>query len=127
MKIRPHSSANAEPMDTSRRRFVQGLATGGAMLGLGMLNSPLWALANGEQRQVLRGTEFDLTIGEIPINFTGQTGVATAVNGQVPAPVGLSSLLVTPLPCASPTSWISQPRSTGTALSCPTPWMVSPA
>ena len=86
MKIRPHSLANAEPMDTSRRRFVQGLATGGAMLGLGMLNSPLWALANGEQRQVLRGTEFDLTIGEIPINFTGQTGVATAVNGQVPAP-----------------------------------------
>ena len=85
MKIR-RSSAPAEILDTSRRRFVQGLATGGAILGLGLLNRPAWALSTNVERQVLRGTEFDLTIGELAVNFTGQMGIATVVNGQLPAP-----------------------------------------
>jgi len=86
MKIHPHASACAEIVNVSRRRFVQGLAAGGALAGLGLLNQPAWALSSPVQRQVLRGTEFDLAINELAVNFTGQMGVATAVNGQVPAP-----------------------------------------
>jgi FtsP/CotA-like multicopper oxidase with cupredoxin domain len=35
----------------------------------------------------LSGTEFDLEIAELPVNFTGKRRIATAVNGSVPAPV----------------------------------------
>jgi len=77
-------------MNFSRRRFVQGLAAGGTLAGLSLFDLPAWAKAgtinSTGTRQVLRGTEFDLVISEIPVNFTGEMGVATAVNGQVPAP-----------------------------------------
>jgi CopA family copper-resistance protein len=36
---------------------------------------------------VLRGTEFALEIAPTPFTVNGQTGAATAVNGQVPAPI----------------------------------------
>src|SRR3546814_5916736 len=36
---------------------------------------------------VLSGTEFDLTIGETPANFTGVTRPAITVNGSIPAPL----------------------------------------
>ncbi|MBN0719682.1 multicopper oxidase domain-containing protein, partial [Pseudomonas aeruginosa] len=35
---------------------------------------------------VLKGTEFDLVIAESPVNFTGKPGVATTINGSLPAP-----------------------------------------
>jgi len=69
-----------------RRRFVQGLAAGGTLASLGLFDLPAWALNTSGQRQVMRGTEFDLVIDELPVNFTGAMGVATAVNGQIPAP-----------------------------------------
>ena len=71
-----------------RRRFVQGLAWGGAALGVGLL--PRFALAApaaGAYPAVLSGTEFHLRIGDTSVNFTGRPRVATAVNGQVPAPI----------------------------------------
>ncbi len=72
-----------------RRRFVQGLAAGGVLLGL----SP-YARAVGAQStrtstgsaQILVGTEFNLEIGESPVNFTGNPRIATTVNGSLPAP-----------------------------------------
>jgi CopA family copper-resistance protein len=36
---------------------------------------------------VLAGTEFDLTIGETPVNFTGRTRPGITVNGSIPAPL----------------------------------------
>jgi CopA family copper-resistance protein len=36
---------------------------------------------------VLAGTHFDLTIDQLPVNFTGRDAIATAVNGSVPGPV----------------------------------------
>ncbi len=36
--------------------------------------------------QVLRGAEFDLAIGERAVNLTGKPGVATVINGSLPAP-----------------------------------------
>jgi FtsP/CotA-like multicopper oxidase with cupredoxin domain len=35
----------------------------------------------------LSGTDFNLEISEVPVNYTGRASIATAVNGQVPAPV----------------------------------------
>ena len=73
----------------SRRRFVQGLAAGGAALGLGLWLWPRssWALKGPGSHNVLAGTEFDLTIGETPMNFTGRTRTAITVNGSLPAPL----------------------------------------
>jgi CopA family copper-resistance protein len=72
----------------SRRRFVTGIAAGGAAMGLGLgsgltLASPLRRL----EPQTLRGTQFDLSIGYQAVNFTGKERMATAVNGSVPSPI----------------------------------------
>ncbi len=71
----------------SRRRFVQGLAAGGAVAGLGLWPRQSWALRTQGVPNVLSGTEFDLTIGETPMNFTGATRTAITVNGSIPAPL----------------------------------------
>ncbi len=71
----------------SRRRFIQGLAAGGAVAGLGLWPEPVWALKSLGQKTVLSGTEFDLAIGETPLNFTGATRTGITVNGSVPAPL----------------------------------------
>jgi CopA family copper-resistance protein len=71
----------------SRRTFVKGLAVGGAAAGLGLWRAP--ALAQGNPPvgwTALSGTEFDLRIGETPMNFTGSPRVAFTVNGSGPAP-----------------------------------------
>ncbi len=69
----------------TRRRFVQGLASSAA---LGVLNSwPARLLAGGSSPAELSGTAFDLEIAELPVNYTGRISIATAVNGQVPAPL----------------------------------------
>lgn len=73
----------------SRRRFLQGLAAGGVLMGMSPLLRPAWARAvettTGSAPE-LRGTEFDLTIEETPVNFTGQPRMATTINGSIPAP-----------------------------------------
>jgi len=77
--------------DQSRRRFVQGLATSGAMLGLSSLLSPAWAQQVAETKTgmapVLSGTEFNLTIAETAVNYTGKPRMATTINGSIPAPI----------------------------------------
>src|SRR5918993_1215205 len=75
-------------MSVSRRTFVRGLAASGAMASLGVWDRR--ALAQGQSRnpqQVLRGTSFDLSIGETPMNFTGSPKIAQAINGSIPGPV----------------------------------------
>lgn len=86
MKNRHVNAVAAGYCNVSRRRFVQGLAVGGTLAGLGLFDLNALAVAGSGQRQVLRGTEFDLVIAELPVNFTGAPGIATAINGQVPAP-----------------------------------------
>jgi len=70
----------------SRRKFVQGLAAGGALLGLAPAIRPAWALAAAGEANTLSGTEFDLVVGPQPVNFTGAPRIATAINGSVPGP-----------------------------------------
>ncbi|MES2858635.1 MAG: copper resistance system multicopper oxidase [Pseudomonadota bacterium] len=71
---------------SSRRRFVQGLAAGGAVAGLGLWPHAGWAQA-AQSMPVLRGTEFDLSIGETLVNYTGRTRPAVTINGTVPGPL----------------------------------------
>ncbi|MDH5786315.1 MAG: copper resistance system multicopper oxidase [Chromatiales bacterium] len=77
--------------DLSRRRFVTGLALGGAAMALGV--NPLRDVSAAEALrarlgpEVLRGSSFDLRYSQTPVNFTGSDRYATAINGSVPAPV----------------------------------------
>ena len=76
------------PTDLSRRRFVQGVAIGGAVAGFGLLRpSNVWALTNPGHPTVLSGTDFALDIAETPVNVTGATRLATTVNGSIPGPI----------------------------------------
>jgi CopA family copper-resistance protein len=79
-----HGDGLAKP---SRRSFVQGLAAGGAVAALGLWPRSSWALKSPGNTNVLSGTEFDLVIGETPMNFTGRTCTAITVNGSIPAPL----------------------------------------
>ncbi len=73
--------------EMSRRRFVQGLAAGGVVAGFGLWPKATWAVKSPGQLNVLSGTEFDLSIGETPVNITGLTRPAITVNGSLPAPL----------------------------------------
>ena len=92
MKIEEQGSSVVEgESGLSRRRFLQGLSAGGALLGAAGWIQPTWArqdstLTKGGTAQVLSGTEFNLTIAETPVNFTGAPRMATTVNDSLPAP-----------------------------------------
>ncbi|MCQ4303172.1 copper oxidase [Stutzerimonas frequens] len=72
---------------SSRRTFVKSLAAGGAVAGLGLWQRPVWALTSPGQPTVLSGTEFDLTIDSISVDFTGKRRTAMAINGSIPGPL----------------------------------------
>ncbi|MFC4860759.1 copper resistance system multicopper oxidase [Pseudomonas sp. MAHUQ-62] len=72
---------------TSRRTFVKGLAAGGILGGLGLWRTPVWAVTSPGQPTALSGTEFDLFIGETPVNITGSARKAMAINGTIPGPI----------------------------------------
>jgi CopA family copper-resistance protein len=74
------------PMTASRRRFLQGVLAGSAVAGLGLGRRLSWASSSLGHPQNLSGTQFDLGIGETPVNFSGVRRTATTVNGAVPAP-----------------------------------------
>ena len=70
-----------------RRTLLAGLGGAGFASALGLTSDPIWgAQASAPSPHELRGTDFELVIAETPVNITGQTRVASAVNGQVPAP-----------------------------------------
>jgi hypothetical protein len=75
-------------LPVSRRRFVQGLAAGGAVAALDWRAG--WAFAETGQQQTLAtltGKDFELTIDSLPVKFSGRRSAATAVNGSVPGPI----------------------------------------
>jgi CopA family copper-resistance protein len=74
--------SSRSPDSGSRRRFLHGLALGSAALGLG-----LWRGRVQAAPQVLSGTQFDLEIGALAVDFSGQPRTATVVNGRLPAPL----------------------------------------
>src|SRR5574343_1931622 len=77
----------------NRRRFVQGLVSGGVLAALSPLASAMSGMHGSVETTsatgiapVLTGTVFHLTISEAMVNFTGAPRVATVVNGMIPAP-----------------------------------------
>jgi len=81
-------SSTVRPSNLSRRRFVQGLALGGACLGAGLWRpSPAWALPAAGQPDGTSQTDFALEVVDAPVNYTGAPRLATTVNGSVPGPV----------------------------------------
>src|SRR5689334_18169610 len=72
-------------MSVSRRTFVRGLAAGGALIATGGWRA--FAQDRAATQQVLRGTSFDLAIGETPMNFTGAPRIAHTINGSIPGPL----------------------------------------
>ena len=81
--------AHSSPVlpDLPRRKFLEGLALGGIVLGLTPWESSFAAQPVAQDVPVLAGTEFDLTIAQTLVNFTGNPRLATTVNGSIPAPI----------------------------------------
>jgi len=74
----------------SRRRFVQGLAVGGVVAGLELGGFPALGETGNETGpptpETLSGNHFELTVDQLPVNFTGKNRTAVAINGSVPGP-----------------------------------------
>jgi FtsP/CotA-like multicopper oxidase with cupredoxin domain len=71
------------PFGLTRRRFVQGLS---GVLATAAVPSGRVA-AGVDPHTVLSGTQFDLEVSALEVNFTGARRLATALNGQVPGPI----------------------------------------
>ncbi|MCC6209173.1 MAG: copper resistance system multicopper oxidase [Gammaproteobacteria bacterium] len=71
----------------SRRRFVLGAVSVGALATVGRAASVLAEGAGSRDGKVLAGSAYDLEVGYLPVNFTGRERMATAVNGALPAPL----------------------------------------
>ena len=69
----------------SRRTFVKGLAVGGAAAAFGRVASG--QPGSRKAQEALRGTAFDLSIGETVMNFTGSPRTAFTINGSIPGPL----------------------------------------
>lgn len=82
-----HRIPDTDGASVPRRRFVQGLALGGAAASLGLPSANLFAAISTQAPQLLRGNRFDLTIRPLAVNFTGEERMATSVNGTLPAPI----------------------------------------
>ncbi len=84
----PKGPYTGHPPDRSRRRFVTGLAVGGVAAGAGLWRTPAFAATQyAHAATELTGTQFDLSIGTSPVNFTGHARPAVTVNGSLPAPI----------------------------------------
>jgi FtsP/CotA-like multicopper oxidase with cupredoxin domain len=70
----------------SRRQFVQGMASAGALAAFGGNSLPALSESAEQKPTELSGTHFELTLDTLPVNFTGRNSVATAVNGSSPGP-----------------------------------------
>ncbi|MCX7512197.1 copper resistance system multicopper oxidase [Frateuria sp. STR12] len=82
------SPVDATRVDLPRRRFVQGLAVGGAVAGFGLLRpGQAHAQARAGHPAVLSGTDFQLDIGRTLVDCTGRVRPATTVNGSLPGPL----------------------------------------
>src|SRR2546426_3939188 len=81
------NSAKRPSRTISRRRFVQGLVAGGVIAGLDLWRWPALVRGAAHEQDVLTGNQFALVIEQIPVNFTGYSTTATAINGSVPGPV----------------------------------------
>jgi CopA family copper-resistance protein len=78
----------------TRRAFVHGMVGAGLLAQAGMWSRVALAQGHaghaghaGAAPPALAGTEFELTIGETTVNYTGKVRSAVTVNGSLPAPL----------------------------------------
>jgi CopA family copper-resistance protein len=74
---------------STRRDFLRatvGMVAGGTLLGLTPWVGPARVRAATTAPKDLSGTEFNLTVEETPVNFTGRPRMATTINGTIPGP-----------------------------------------
>jgi FtsP/CotA-like multicopper oxidase with cupredoxin domain len=82
--MRIDARGGAQPLRMCRRRFVQGIAGGTLLFGAGRM---FGRIDSASSPQVLSGSQFDLSIDQLAVNYTGAMRIATAVNDQLPAPL----------------------------------------
>lgn len=75
---------NNHPPFMSRWQFVMVITVTAVLASTGLLNRFSWASSNASE---LGGTEFNLEIAPLSVNFTGVERTATVVNGLLPGPV----------------------------------------
>jgi CopA family copper-resistance protein len=80
------SNGHRPNISISRRQFVQGMASAGAMAVLSGDDPPAFSETTQQPPTVLSGTHFELTIDTLPVNFTGRSATATGVNCSSPGP-----------------------------------------
>jgi CopA family copper-resistance protein len=87
MSSQRRHSHHSRTAGASRRTFVKGVAMSCAAASLGGWRTSVAAQGNPPAAwATLAGSDFDLRIGETPINVTGSPRIAFTVNGSVPAP-----------------------------------------
>src|SRR5260370_30839943 len=82
-----YTTSESSSLKISRRRFVQGLVAGGVIAGFDLWRWPALAMRGVAEPAVLTGNHFELVVDETPVNFTGRSAVATAINGSIPGPL----------------------------------------
>jgi len=70
----------------TRRTFLHRAAAGGLAGSLALWRPPAFATQRMSEPATLSGTEFDLSISEVPVNITGRSRTATLINGGLPGP-----------------------------------------
>jgi FtsP/CotA-like multicopper oxidase with cupredoxin domain len=85
------SSSRGGAPDSARRRLVKGLTIGAiaSASGISLLprSSRAQHLPASTGLQTLIGTEYDLTLSDAPMSFSGRIASTTSVNGSVPGPI----------------------------------------
>ncbi|MGC5698638.1 copper resistance system multicopper oxidase [Pseudomonas sp. NFXW11] len=71
----------------TRRSVIKGLGATALLGGSGLWRTSAWALGKGLQPGELRGQQFDLFIGQTPVNFSGTPRSAMTINGGLPGPL----------------------------------------
>ncbi|MEL7698296.1 copper oxidase [Pantoea conspicua] len=74
-------------LKSSRRNFIKGITATGLVGGLGLRTFDAFSAVNLMQSRTLAGTDFDLFIGETPLNITGKTRYAKTINAGLPGPL----------------------------------------
>ncbi|MDF7787515.1 copper resistance system multicopper oxidase [Pantoea stewartii] len=74
-------------LKSSRRNFIKGITAAGLVGGLGLRTFDARSAVSLMQSRTLTGTDFDLFIGETPLNITGKTRYAKTINAGLPGPL----------------------------------------